>query len=68
MSTLLPGTQCSLSYLLGHLLASDNRAFYLLVSGLDTQVKREVNVRLKLLAIYNLLLMEQSQGALGYRV
>lgn len=48
--------------------ASDNRAFYLPFSGSDTQVKREVNVRLKFLAFYSLLLVDQSQRAPGYKV
>lgn len=42
--------------------------FILFFSSSDTQVKREVNVRLKFLAVYNILLVDQSQRALGYKV
>lgn len=68
MSTPLPGTRCSVSYLLGCLGQVTTGLSILFSSSSDTQVKREVNVRLKFLAVYNILLVDQSQRALGYKV
>lgn len=68
MSTPLPGTQCSVSYLLGCPGQVTTGLSILFFSSSDTQVKREVNVRLKFLAVYNILLVDQSQRPLGYKV